>query len=155
MINPPIDPPTGSPSRRSVLLGAGLLGAGGALAACSSSGDATGTSVTVPTANGGGGSGDGAGEVLGKTSDVPVGSGTIFADAAVVVTQPTAGDFKGFSTRCPHQGCAVSMVRGKTISCPCHGSTFSVVDGSRTGGPAPTGLTPEQVAVQGNTIVLA
>ncbi len=93
--------------------------------------------------------------MLGKAADVPVGSGTIFASAAVVVTQPTKGEFRGFSTRCPHQGCAVSMVQGATITCPCHGSTFSIVDGSRTGGPAPTGLTEEPVTVSGGEVMLS
>ena len=47
-----------------------------------------------------------------------------------MVTQPTEGDFKGFSAVCTHQGCLVANVDGGTINCTCHGSQFSIEDGS-------------------------
>ena len=69
-------------------------------------------------------------DVIAKTSQVPEGGGIILQDAGVVVTQPDAGDFKGFSDICTHMGCPVSSVSGGTINCNCHGSQYSITDGS-------------------------
>ncbi|MCW0216676.1 MAG: Rieske (2Fe-2S) protein, partial [Pseudonocardia sp.] len=93
--------------------------------------------------------------VLASTSDIGVGAGTIFADQGVVVTQPTAGEFKAFSTTCTHQGCAVTKVADGTIDCPCHGSKFSIADGSPTAGPATTPLATKSISVNGDSISLA
>ena len=41
-----------------------------------------------------------------------------------------------------------------TINCPCHGSRYAITDGSVVQGPARTGLRVEQVAVDGDEIVL-
>ena len=68
------------------------------------------------------------GPVSVPTADVPVGSGTI--TGSVVVTQPTAGEFKAFDAVCTHQACLVARVDGDQIHCTCHGSIFSAVDGS-------------------------
>jgi Rieske Fe-S protein len=53
---------------------------------------------------------DVAGQVVGSTTDVPEGSGTVFREQKVVVTQPGPGDFKAFSAVCTHQGCLVDSV---------------------------------------------
>ena len=74
--------------------------------------------------------------MLTTTSEIPVGGGTIFADEQVVVTQPTEGEFKAFTAVCTHQGCHVSSVSDGTINCACHGSQFSIDDGSVEPGPA-------------------
>ncbi|MFB7293483.1 Rieske (2Fe-2S) protein, partial [Actinacidiphila glaucinigra] len=66
------------------------------------------------------------GEVLVKAADVPVGGGTVIADKKVVVTQPTAGEFKAFSAVCTHEGCLVNTVSDGTINCPCHGSKIRI-----------------------------
>jgi nitrite reductase/ring-hydroxylating ferredoxin subunit len=59
----------------------------------------------------------------------------VFADKDVVVTQPTAGEYKAFSATCTHQG--ASQVGGRrVIVCPCHGSKFAIADGAVTAGPA-------------------
>ena len=88
---------------------------------------------------------------IAKTSDVPVGSGVIVDD--VVVTQPSAGVFKGFSATCTHLGCTVSTVADGTINCPCHGSKFNL-DGSVAQGPAARPLDTKNISVQGDSIVL-
>jgi Rieske Fe-S protein len=80
------------------------------------------------------------GPVLAQLSDIPVGGGKILANQGVVLTQPTAGTVKGFSPICTHQGCTVSTVSGGTINCPCHGSRYSITDGSVQAGPAPRSL---------------
>lgn len=89
------------------------------------------------------------------TADVPVGGGLIFADQDLVVTQPVAGEFKAFSATCTHQGCTVFEVAGGTMNCPCHGSKFSVADGSVSAGPAPAPLAEKAIAVTGDSITLA
>jgi Rieske Fe-S protein len=84
-----------------------------------------------------------------------VGGGKIFTSEKVVVTQPTAGQFKGFSAICTHLGCTVDKVADGTIDCPCHGSKYSVKDGHVVNGPAPKPLPAKQIDVSGGTISLA
>lgn len=95
------------------------------------------------------------GEPLIAVAEVPVGSGVIVGAANVVVTQPTEGDFKGFSSTCTHQGCQVAAVQGDTITCACHNSSFSVEDGSVLGGPATAPLPEVPVTVDGDQVVSA
>lgn len=131
-------------SRRTVMVGgAVVVGTGLAVAGCAGGPQAD---PPAPAAT--------AGAVLGATSAVPVGSAKIFSAQKVVVTQATAGKFTGFSTTCPHQGCAVTQVQGASIICPCHGSRFAL-DGSVTKGPAQEGLTATAVTVKGTDITVA
>ncbi|GAA1479325.1 Rieske (2Fe-2S) protein [Nocardioides aestuarii] len=133
--------------RRHAIAGAAGLGLGlPVLAACGSDDE---------TASEGGGSPAGSGEVLGATSDVPVGGGTVFADQEVVVTQPSEGDFKAFTAVCTHQGCLVGQVDGDQIQCPCHGSVFSAADGSVVEGPATAPLEAVEISVEADEITLA
>jgi Rieske Fe-S protein len=92
---------------------------------------------------------------LALTSDVPVGGGKILADKKIVITQPRAGSFEAFTAVCTHQGCTVSSVSGGTINCPCHGSKFSITNGSVVTGPAASALAPVSIKVQGTSIVEA
>lgn len=94
-------------------------------------------------------------ESLTETSDIPVGGGTIFKEEKIVVTQPTAGDFKAFSAICTHQGCIVAKVENGTIDCACHGSKFRITDGSVVAGPATRPLPAEEITVSGESITLA
>src|SRR5689334_9298270 len=93
-----------------------------------------------------------AGQELAKTTDIPVGGGKIFAEEKVVVTQPTQGDFKAFSAVCTHQGCVVADIKGEDIDCTCHGSKFSIADGSVITGPATKPLEALKVTVKGDQI---
>jgi nitrite reductase/ring-hydroxylating ferredoxin subunit len=134
-------------SRRNALAGAATVGLGlPLLAACG--GD---SSDAAPDSSSGGGS-PSAGTTLGAAADIPVGGGTIFPDAKVVVTQPTKGEFKGFSAICTHQGCPVGSVEDGSIKCPCHGSKFSIEDGSPQSGPATKALGEVGVSVKGGKI---
>ncbi|GAA3308429.1 hypothetical protein GCM10020295_70440 [Streptomyces cinereospinus] len=72
----------------------------------------------------------------------------------MVVTQPTAGEYKAFSAKCTHQGCAVKDVTDGVIICPCHDSRFSATDGSVTQGPATQPLAAERITVAGDEIRL-
>jgi Rieske Fe-S protein len=140
-------------SRRNALAGAATVGIGlPLLAACG--GD---SSDAAPDSSSGGSPSAGAssGTKLGAAADIPVGGGTIFPDAKVVVTQPTEGEFKAFSAICTHQGCPVASVEDGLIDCPCHGSKFSIEDGSPQGGPATKPLGEIGVDVKGGEISLA
>jgi Rieske Fe-S protein len=147
--------------RRTVLRGAALGGVSvSALAACGSDDDES--SDSGDTSDGGesppGGDdtgGGGGGEALGPASDVPVGGGVVYADQEVVVTQPSAGEYVGFSAVCKHQGCIVAEVSGGTINCGCHGSQYAIEDGAVVTGPATAPLDPAEVAVEGQEIVLS
>ena len=92
---------------------------------------------------------------LALISDVPAGGGKILADKKIVITQPRAGSFEAFTAVCTHLGCTVSSVSGGTINCPCHGSKFSISNGSVVAGPAPSALAPVSIKVQGTSIVQA
>jgi len=125
---------THEPSRRAILQG---LAAGG---------------VAVPLLAACGGSGETAGPV--KSGAVPVGGGMMadYDGSPVVLTQPSKGDFKVFSGTCTHQGCTLGGVQGGRIVCPCHGSEFSIRDGSVLHGPATQPLPEKRATVKGETI---
>jgi len=129
------------------------------LAACGDDGDTAsdpaGGSASDPAAPETSGGGGGSADALASTSDIEVGGGTIFADEQVVVTQPSEGEFKAFNTTCTHQGCPVQSVSDGTINCTCHGSMFSIEDGSPQGGPAISPLEEVAISVEGDSIVLA
>ncbi len=133
-------------SRQKVLVGAGLGLVTAVLAACSTYGkkeaESSATTPSAPLA---------AGNAIAKTADVPVGSGVIVDK--VVVTQPTAGVYKGFSATCTHAGCTVNKIADGTIDCPCHGSKFNL-DGTVAKGPAQKPLAAENITVQGDSIIL-
>ena len=94
------------------------------------------------------------GTVLGAAREIPVGGGTIFTAARVVVTQPARGQYRAFSAVCTHVGCILNQVTGRTIDCPCHGSKFSITSGAVVTGPAPTPLPKKQIEIVDGLIVL-
>ena len=161
-----LEPQTDSlATRRGLLAGVGLVGLAGVTTACgggSSSAPAGSPAAgqgasSAPAASGAASnaaSGASAGNALTATSATPVGSGKIFTGPKVVVTQPTAGEFKAFSAICTHMGCIVSQVANGTIDCPCHGSQYSIATGAVVGGPAPMPLPAAPITVTGASITL-
>jgi Rieske Fe-S protein len=163
-------------TRRGVLASVGLVGLAGAVTACgasaSSSTSAAGNAATTPAAQGttpaapassaaapassaaAGASSAPAANALAATSKIPVGSGTIFAGQQVVVTQPSAGEFKAFSAVCTHMGCIVNQISNGTIDCPCHGSQYNITTGAVVAGPALKPLPEKQIKVSGGSIFL-
>jgi Rieske Fe-S protein len=132
---------------RRTLLVAAASGAAAALAGCTVYGRDDDSPAAEPnsSATESGESGESSdGAVLASTSEVDVGGGVILADRGVVVTQPSDGEFKGFSATCTHQGCTVSSISDGTINCACHGSRFSIEDGSVV--QAASGLTADSQA---------
>jgi Rieske Fe-S protein len=151
------------PTRRTVLRAAGLaaLAGGGAaaLAACSSDAGtaAPAASSSAPAASASGSASASASAPSGPASvavaDVPVGGGVILKDANYVITQPTKGEFKAFSKICTHMGCPVAEVT-TTINCKCHGSKYSIEDGSVVNPPATKPLAESPVTVTGGKVVV-
>jgi Rieske Fe-S protein len=139
---------------RRTVAAAGMVTVAGVLAACTQYGNPA-TQPTVGGAGTGSPAAGGGGTAIGKTSDVPVGGGAIFKNEQVVVTQPAAGTFKGFSAVCTHQGCVVATVADGTINCNCHGSKFKIADGSVANGPASSPLTERSVTITGDQITLS
>ena len=107
------------------------------------------------TGGGGTGGGSGGGAALTTTAKVPVGGGTVLTAQKIVVTQPKAGTFAAFTAVCTHLGCLVDSVSGGTINCPCHGSKFSITNGSVVNGPATSPLAAVSIKVKGSNIVRA
>ncbi|POX58550.1 iron-sulfur protein [Streptomyces sp. Ru62] len=153
MTSPSLHPAAG-PARRTVMAAAGAAGLAAALTACGSGDDSSGAVDTGSTSGGTTENGAG-GTALAKTADIPEGGGKIFKDQGVVVTQPSAGTYKAFSSKCTHQGCAVGSVANGVIVCPCHNSEFSVTDGSVKKGPATQPLPAAKITVSGDEITLA
>lgn len=155
-------------ARRQVLLSTGVVVAAAAVTSACGRSSATGTPSTAASSPSSAPPSSSAASV-GPTaassaapngphiavSDVPVGGGVVLQDAPVVVTQPTAGTFKAFSAICTHAGCTVAGVQGGVIVCPCHGSTFSITDGSVQGGPAPSALPSVNVTIAGSEVVVS
>lgn len=133
-------------SRRIVFQGLGALGVAAALAGC---GGASGSDATA--------SPGAAGQKLAVAADIPVGGGIVLQDRHIVITQPSKGVFKAFSSRCLHQGFDVGKVEDNTITCTIHGSTYDAATGKVTGPPAPTGgqLASVAIRVSGADIVAA
>ncbi|MEV7189131.1 Rieske (2Fe-2S) protein [Kitasatospora sp. NPDC093102] len=129
-------------SRRTLLCGAAAaLAAGGTVAVtgCSSSSSSGSSAPKAPVD-------------LGPASAVPEGGGKVFREQKIVVTQPTAGQYKAFSAKCTHAGCIVDQVKSDQIQCPCHGSRFAITDGAVQDGPASSPLPAYTVTVEGGNL---
>jgi Rieske Fe-S protein len=156
------EPGAPATSRRA-LLGCAGAACAAALAGCatynSNNGGIAGSSPPATPAStaspGPAGTGTGGAAVLARTADVPVGGGTILASRKIVITQPKAGTFAAFTAVCTHAGCLVGSVTGGTINCPCHGSKFSIANGSVVNGPATSPLAPVTIKVHGTAIIQA
>ncbi len=148
------EPGVPAASRRAVLTCAGAACAA-ALAGCarySSNGGIDGGQSAPSSPEPGRSDGSG---VLATTAEIPVGGGKILTAKKIVITQPRAGSFDAFTAICTHLGCTVNTVAGGTIDCPCHGSKFSISDGSVINGPATAPLARINIKVQGNSIAQA
>ena len=103
-----------------------------------------------------GGSGDPGGPPpLVAIAAVPVGGGVVLGPSRVVVTQPVAGEFRCFGSRCTHAGCTVDTVSEGTIHCPCHGSLFDIGSGEPVAGPAGSALGSVPIMVKSGGVYLA
>jgi Rieske Fe-S protein len=146
-------------SRRRLIRNTGLSAlAIGGLSACTNYGaQPTAPASSVASGNGeasASGSASGAGGPSIAKADIPVGGGKIFPDLQAVVTQPKSGAFKAFTSVCTHQACTVAEVV-QTINCNCHGSKFSITDGSVVNGPATAPLAAKKVTANGDNLTVS
>ena len=129
-------------SRRATLV-TGAVASGALLASCAE----VDSAVTAPEGTIEIGSASAVG--VGKAARLTHGSTT------VIVSQPSSGEYKAFSTVCTHQGCQVQVQDSNRIVCPCHGSEYAVADGSVVHGPAEAPLTSYPVQVKGGKIFVS
>lgn len=162
--------------RRTILKGAAVAGVAlPFLAACGGDDEPSGSGATTPSSDSsssagdptgtgggnGGGGGSTAADAIATTEEIPEGGGIILDDPGIVITQPSEGEFQGFSNICKHAGCELTSVADGTINCNCHGSQYSIADGSPVTGPngqpasTISALDPKPVAVDGKNISLA
>ena len=155
-----------------MLLGAGVVGLGGALAGCSTAAvpyDANEAGVAEQPAGPVASAiampspsemperterPEVTGTVLASAKEIPVGGGKIFPAERVVVTQPARGTYRAFSAVCTHVGCILNQISDGTINCPCHGSEFKITNGAVVTGPAPAPLPKKQVKIVDGKVVL-
>lgn len=145
-----------TPTRRSLLRGVAVAGVALPLvAACASlkqqADPPPPADIPAGTTHG---HGSGKSKEIVATGQVPKGGGVILPTDGVVVTQPAAGQFHGFSSTCTHMGCTLNNVTDGTINCICHGSRFSIVDGHVVQGPATVPLPKVAISVSGKAISL-
>ena len=159
-MNPYVRPADSLPlSRRAVIMNAGLAAAALAgLSSCTNYGANQAPTGGGSSAGGGGTTGGGNSAITAKTSEIPIGGGKIFVNKDLnqhaVITQPTEGEFKAFTSICTHAQCDVADVTS-TINCTaCHGSKFSITDGSVVNQPAPSPLAAKTIKVEGDTITV-
>lgn len=160
--------PTDGTNRRSVLRGMSVVAAAGGLAACSkeeqeaakSSASSLASDASTNVSSAAQSASSAASEAVSggvsvPKSKVPVGSGFVDKDNKFVVSQPTAGNFKAFSNICTHEKCAMTRVDGDAIVCACHGSAFSLADGSVINGPADKALDENKVGADGDNLKIS
>jgi nitrite reductase/ring-hydroxylating ferredoxin subunit len=151
-----------TPSRRHLVrLGGASVGLGAAalaLAACGGDDEPSANAAAPqgsaqPAADG---SAVAAGTTLTTVASVPVGGAVVVkvGEESFVVAQPSAGEVTAFDAKCPHKGCPV-VVLDSLLDCPCHHSTFDLLTGAVTKGPATSGLPAVAVTVQGDAVVTA
>jgi nitrite reductase/ring-hydroxylating ferredoxin subunit len=138
-------------SRRGVIASAVGVSAVAALSACSTEvSDLTSTPAPeVPATS--------APVAVAKTSDIPIGSGKKFdvEGVQILVTQPRAGEFRGFSAICTHAGFVMTNMANSEIKCDNHGAVYSADDGSVLSGPAPRALGKVTVTVEGDDVLVS
>ena len=127
----------GIATRRSFVVGTTAAAAAATLAACTNSGPKA-TEVD-------------SGTKLADVNEIPVGSGKLFLEGSIIVTQPEEGDFVGLSAVCTHQGCTVREVSGDMIYCGCHGSEFDL-QGEVVKGPATEPLPEKKIEIRDNGV---
>ena len=146
------------PGRRALLTGAGMA-CGAMLAGCAARDSANGATAPAASSSAASTAASAASAApapsrgaLAATSQIPVGGGTIIDAERMVITQPSPETFNAFSAICTHEGCFVASVSHGTINCPCHGSEFSIKDGSVVRGPATRPLPRMAIKVEGTSI---
>jgi Rieske Fe-S protein len=91
-----------------------------------------------------------------KASDVAPNSGRIIPAGGkpVLLFRTAAGELKALTAKCTHLDCTVQYRTERSdVWCACHNGTYDL-NGQNVSGPPPRPLTPLEVKVRGEKIVL-
>jgi Rieske Fe-S protein len=86
-----------------------------------------------------------------RTLPRPRGEGVTLHGELILVRE--GARTRAYSARCPHLGCRIDRVEGRTLVCPCHGSRFDE-RGRRLAGPARHDLAALAVEHEGAEAVI-
>ena len=92
-----------------------------------------------------------------KTADIaPGGAKTVDVKGTPVAVFNVGGTYYAIEDTCTHVGGPLSegAVEGKAVSCPWHGAQFDLATGQALTPPAPIGVKPFTVRIQGDQIQL-
>jgi Rieske Fe-S protein len=142
-------------SRRSLLRGVLLSSIAGVAGYVVARNSVLGQPKALSTGANGYGPPTSGGRYLVPVSEVPPSGGLILAADKVVLVREQSGVLKAFSAICTHQGCTVNSIANGVITCPCHGSQYSAVNGAVIRGPAPRPLPTIAIAVRDNDVYTA
>jgi nitrite reductase/ring-hydroxylating ferredoxin subunit len=138
-------------SRRGVIASAVGVSAVAALTACTPEVSNLGSTSepSAPTPSGP--------VAVAKITDIPIGSGkkVDVEGVPILITQPRAGEFRGFSAVCTHAGYVMNNMANSEIKCDNHGALYSADDGSVISGPAPRALGKVEFTVDGDDILVS
>ena len=92
---------------------------------------------------------------VGLAKDVAPGAMKGFkAEGKGIVVSNIGGKFSAIGEKCTHRGCSLAKgrVEGEVVTCPCHGSKFSLKTGAVVKGPAAEPEPAYPVTVEGDGI---
>lgn len=95
--------------------------------------------------------------IIGDVKDFPVNSGKVvkFGSKPALVVRTGEKEFRAFIAVCTHLQCTVQYRQNnKDIWCACHNGVYDLY-GKNVSGPPPRPLTPLQVNIRNNKIVLS
>ncbi len=139
-------------SRRSLLRGVLLSSIAGVAGYVVARNSVLGQPRTLSSGANGYGPATSGGRYLVPVSEVPPKGGLILPADKVVLVREHNGVLRAFSAVCTHQGCTVNSIADGIITCPCHGSQYSAVNGAVVRGPAPRPLPTLAIVVRDNDV---
>ncbi len=85
------------------------------------------------------------------------GNWRVFTGVQIILINVTGDNFRAFTSICPHQACDRNWsysAGGQQLTCSCHNSVFSSVNGNRVSGPATRNLQEFAVSRQDNSLTV-
>ena len=97
-------------------------------------------------------------KVIATVGEIPVGGSKIFTYPTdvepCILLRRSYSNYVAYSRLCTHQKCPIFDQPGEDLlNCPCHGGSFSIVDGSVLNGPPPKALPRVVLEQRGQDLV--